>query len=64
MTKPTETTLKTYHFAAKVNAAGGVSALCYRTPRAIDLTKASWTNRKKAVTCKACLALLAAGEDK
>lgn len=42
------------HMAAKVNPAGGVSALCFATPRAISLSQATWTLRPEAVTCKRC----------
>ena len=45
---------KIYHYAAKINAEGGVSALCFVTPRAIDLSRASWTIRENAVTCRKC----------
>lgn len=45
---------KTYHYGAKVNAAGGVSALCFKVPRAINLKRALWTIRKEAVTCPRC----------
>lgn len=51
---------KTYHFAAKMSAEGDVSALCFKVPRAIDLTRASWTVRAEAVTCKKCKERLAA----
>jgi hypothetical protein len=50
---------KTYHMAAKINALGDVSALCFKAPRAIDLKRASWTNRPEAVTCPKCKRLLA-----
>jgi len=50
--------MKLYHMADKVNQRGGVSALCFAKPKAIDLTRALWTNRKEAVTCKKCLAIL------
>lgn len=36
----------------------GVSALCFKRPRAINLRVASWSNRVEAVTCKKCLAIL------
>jgi hypothetical protein len=45
---------KVYHLAAKTDAAGNVSALCYTTPHAIDLSRASWTIRREAVTCPRC----------
>ena len=50
--------MKKYHMAHKLNGKGGVSALCFKKPRAIDLTRALWTNRPDAVTCEKCLALL------
>jgi len=46
-----------YHFANKFSERG-VSALCFPTPRAIDLKRATWTIRPDAVTCKKCLKLL------
>ena len=51
-----------YHMADKVNQRGGVSALCFTRPRAISLSRACWTLRPEAVTCKKCLALLEKGE--
>jgi hypothetical protein len=39
---------------------GAVSALCFAAPRAIDLRRATWTNRREAVTCPKCRRLLAA----
>ncbi len=50
---------KIYHKAASVNAAGHVSALCFKRPRAIDRARASWTLVDKLVTCPKCLAVLA-----
>lgn len=50
---------KRYHFAAKINSNGDVSAFCFTTPRAINLKVASWTNRAEAVTCPKCRGLLA-----
>lgn len=47
-----------YHMADKANQNGGVSALCFLRPRSINLTRACWTNRPEAVTCKKCLILL------
>ncbi len=52
---------KTYHMADKANQVGGVSALCFKTPRAIDLSRALWTNRPEAVTCPKCRAMLKQG---
>ena len=48
------------HRGDKIRADGAVSAMCFSTPRAIDLGRASWTNRDEAVTCKKCLLLIAA----
>ncbi len=45
---------KLYHMADKINARGGVSALCYAEPRVINLRRARWTLRPEAVTCPAC----------
>ena len=49
---------KTYHFADKVNSHGEVSALCFKTFRAINLKLASWTLRRTDVTCRKCRKLL------
>ena len=45
------------HKAAKVSAAG-VSALCFPVPRAISMTRATWTLTDMYVTCKKCIAIL------
>ena len=47
--------MKKYHMADKINQRGGVSALCFSKPRSIDLTRSSWTNQQKYVTCEKCL---------
>lgn len=52
------TDMKPYHKAARINQSGGVSALCFKKPRAIDLSRALWTIRDEVVTCKKCLAIL------
>ena len=49
---------KIYHKAKLIRGDGAVSALCFSRPRAIDLSKASWTNRDEAVTCEKCRKLL------
>lgn len=41
--------------ASLVNPEGKVSALCYKKPRAINLSQALWTTDEKAATCKRCL---------
>lgn len=51
---------KKYHMADKVNGRGGVSALCFKVPRAVSLTVARWTTSEDAVTCPKCLKLLEA----
>ncbi len=48
--------MKPVHKAHLVNDKGGVSPVCAERPRAIDLKRATWTNRWEAVTCKKCLA--------
>jgi hypothetical protein len=52
--------MKPYHKGARMNQKGGVSALCFKKPRAINLSQASWTTKDEAVTCKKCLAILGA----
>ena len=49
---------KLYHMGKWVTPEGDVSALCFDTPRAIDIKKASWTSRPQAVTCPKCKRLL------
>ncbi len=46
--------MKIVHRASLIRADGGVSALCYRRPRAIRLGVASWTLIDSAVTCPKC----------
>lgn len=48
---------KIYHRAHLVSSKG-VSALCFKRPRSINLRQAMWTNRDEAVTCKKCLAMI------
>lgn len=50
---------KIYHMASKINQNGGVSALCFKKLKPINLSVASWTNRRTAVTCPKCLRILA-----
>jgi len=46
---------KVYHIAAKFTAAGQVSALCYKRPKAIDLKRGqSWTLVPETATCPRC----------
>jgi hypothetical protein len=51
---------RTYHRGDKVNAKGGVSALCYSKPRSINLKQALWTLSDAHVTCSKCKAIIAA----
>jgi hypothetical protein len=46
---------KKCHMAYQVNEKGGVTALCFLSPRAINLKVATWTNREEDVTCPKCL---------
>ncbi len=48
------------HRAKLINERGGVSPLCARTPRAINLKRATWVLRDEAVTCPRCLSLMGA----
>lgn len=48
--------MKLVHKAKLLNNLGGVSPVCADRPRAINLKRATWTNRWEAVTCKKCLA--------
>lgn len=45
---------KIVHRAKYIAPNGDVSALYFNKPHAIDLAKATWTNRDDAVTCKKC----------
>ncbi len=55
--------IRPYHKAHLVSAKGDVSPLCAARPRKIDLRRELWTLRDEAVTCKRCLAALAAGRE-
>lgn len=46
------------HKADKFNQKGGVSALCYKRPRSINLSQASWTLADSEVTCLKCRAII------
>lgn len=46
------------HRADKINAHGGVSALCFTTPRAINMKRATWVMNDDAVTCPKCRDLI------
>lgn len=49
---------KTVHKASLVREDGAVSPLCAKSPRPIDLSRATWTLREEAVTCKRCGSIL------
>ena len=48
---------KIRHMVGIVRCDGAVSPACAKTPRAINLKVATWTNRPEAVTCPKCKAL-------
>ena len=48
-----------YHKADKVRPDGAVSALCFKTPRPINLARALWVLRDEDVTCSKCLKIMA-----
>lgn len=53
-----EPIIKPVHFAKHIRSDGAVSPLCAKTPKAIDLEIATWTNRRVAVTCRKCKIIL------
>lgn len=46
------------HKGDKINSKGGVSALCFDRPRAINMKKATWVMGDDGVTCPKCLAIM------
>lgn len=48
------------HRGDKINAKGGVSALCFPKPRAINMNLATWVMSDEATTCPKCRALIEA----
>lgn len=44
------------HRGDKIDARGRVSALCFESPRAIDMRRATWVLTDAGVTCPKCLA--------
>lgn len=54
---------KIRHMAKLINGKGQVSPLCAKKPKAINLAKESWTNRRDAVTCPKCIAVAKEGEE-
>lgn len=50
---------KPIHRAKLISPDGRVSPLCAAKPRAINLKRASWSNRDEAVTCPRCLKIIA-----
>lgn len=57
---PSPTPARMRHRGDKINAQGGVSALCFSKSRAIDLRLATWVMSDQATTCPKCLALIEA----
>lgn len=52
---------RVYHRAKHIGPNGEVSALCFKKPRAIDMSKrVTWTTNDAAVTCPACRKLIIA----
>ena len=51
------------HSADKINQSGGVSALCFKKPRAISLSVATWTIVDEQVTCRKCLNIMELARD-
>lgn len=51
---------KPIHLAKHMAPDGGVSPLCAKTPRALNLKVATWTLDRNAVTCPRCKKLLPA----
>ncbi|HEV2674177.1 MAG TPA: hypothetical protein VGV37_06505 [Aliidongia sp.] len=47
-----------YHRAKGIREDGAVSALCFTSPRAINMKVATWTIRDEAVTCPRCLEII------
>ena len=53
-----------YHRGKLIDKWGNVSALCFRSARAINMKRASWTMSDFAVTCPKCKALILARNEK
>lgn len=47
-----------YHRALGIREDGAVSALCFKSPRAINMKVSTWTIRDEAVTCPHCLEII------
>lgn len=47
------------HMADKIREDGAVSAVCFMTPRPIDMKRSTWTIRAEAVTCPKCIKAMA-----
>jgi len=55
--------MRIIHKATKVNQNGNVSALCFKSPRSINMKTSTWVLRDEAVTCPRCLVILAAAKE-
>lgn len=55
---------KVYHIAGALSTTGHVSALCYKSPRAIPLNRGqSWVLDAERATCPKCRKIAAGGAD-
>ena len=54
---------KIYHKAKHMKANGDVSALCFKSPRKINLKKSGWVLIDENVTCPKCKKLLIQGSN-
>lgn len=54
----TDYKIRPYHLGVLVNKNGDVSALCFKKPRNINLTKEWLTTIENGVNCKKCLAIM------
>lgn len=50
--------IRVRHRGDKIDQHGRVSALCFPTPRAIDMKRATWVMNDEGVTCPKCRALI------
>lgn len=44
--------------AKLINSKGGVSPLCAKKPKVLNLSRELWTNRAEAVTCPKCKVII------
>jgi len=53
--KPPVLPAKIYHRAKLINSRGGVSPLCAKVPKSLNLKREMWTIVDRDVTCPRCL---------